>query len=126
MDLHSIKKSVLLTAISLAFVISNCTIAKGQEQSVAPASCCSIVTDALRAIDQIKVGSSRADIERAFKPDGGIFTREQTVYVFRRCNTIKMKIAFSLDTNSKDFASGAPTDRATSVSKPYVEYGFTD
>jgi len=123
---HGIGRNAIPALMCFAFVISSHSNAGGQRGFDAPSGCCSIVSQALSAVDRVKVGSSRADVEKAFEPDGGLFSREHTVYVFKRCPSIKIAIDFSLDKYVHVFASGAPTDQVVSVSKPYLEYPVRD
>jgi len=112
-----------VTTIILAAV--PCHSARPQ-QSGEESHCCSIVQQALAALGQIKKGTKRADIEREFVLDGGIYSRSETVYKYKLCPYIKVRVAFTLDPAYKGFADGSPNDTANSVSKPYVEYGTSD
>jgi hypothetical protein len=89
--------------------------------------CCSVVQNALQALDRIRKGTKRSEIEEQFVIDGGLFSRERTRYSFRLCPLIKVDIAFDADPkDSAGFATGSPNDTVSAVSKPYIEYPVTD
>jgi hypothetical protein len=89
--------------------------------------CCSIVSQALEAVGRIHKGTTRADVEREFVRDGGLFSRERTRYSFRICPSIKVEITFAPGKGGEgDFVSGSPSDTVTSVTKPYLEYPVKD
>jgi hypothetical protein len=96
------------------------------QQSGPNSSCCAIVAQAIDAIGRIKKDTARADIEKDFVADGGIFSRDETIYTYRLCPYVKIKVYFSLDPSSNDFARGSPRDVARSLSKPYLEYPARD
>jgi hypothetical protein len=96
------------------------------QQPGGESECCSIVQKALDAVGRIKKDTKRADIEKEFVQDGGIFSRSGTIYRYKLCPYIKVRVVFALDPAYKGFADGSPKDTANSVSKPYVEYGTSD
>ena len=99
----------------------------GQSQQLGSNSdCCTIVSQALDAIAHIKGDATRAEIEREFIQDGGIFSRDHTIYTYRRCPYIKIVITFSLDQTSNNFAAGSSRDVMNAISKPYLEYPIKD
>ncbi len=85
-----------------------------------------MVTRAIDAVNRIKTGMLRSDVEKEFRLEGGLFSRNQTFYVYRICPYIKVKVTFELDPSYKDFVTGSPKDRVQSVSKPYLEYSVMD
>lgn len=104
-----------------------------QEPQQMPASrcdACSEVTQALEAAQKINEGATREDVEKEFVHDGGLFSRDQTIYVYRQCHSIKIAVSFThdpADTSAESsFAEGAPGDRVKSVSRPYLEYPAMD
>jgi hypothetical protein len=96
------------------------------QQSNQSSQCCSIVSDALEAVGRIKKDMTRADVAKEFLQEGGLFSREQTVYTFKMCPYIKIRVTFSPDPNYKGFSDGSPRDVVRSVSKPFIEYGVSD
>jgi hypothetical protein len=82
-------------------------------------SCCSVVKDALSAVGQITPGMSRRDVERAFTDDGGLSSRTEGRYVFRKCSYIKVKVKFSKAAGTS--VEESPDDVVTEVSSLYIE-----
>ena len=116
-------KLLILTSILIALTATG--MAQGEKPKT-DHDCCSIVTSALQAVDHIKKGMSRAEVEKEFRTEGGLFTREETFYVYRKCPLIKIKVTFERDPSYKDFATGSPKDRVLSVSQPYLQYPVMD
>jgi hypothetical protein len=93
--------------------------------------CCSIVEQALRTIDHIKKGQTRANIEKDFMPDGGADFRTETIYVFRLCPLIKVRIKFTaIGTNVTQSAvermKDSPRDLVEEIGQPYIQYPVKD
>jgi hypothetical protein len=88
------------------------------------AACCSVVHHALSAVDQIKPGMKRKEVEKFFVEDGGISFRDEGTYVFRSCQYIKVKIKFSraVIATSNNFSD----DTVTEVSAPYIQAPMRD
>jgi hypothetical protein len=86
---------------------------------------CGQVKQALDDSLQIQVGMTRREVEKQFKEDGGVTTREQTRYIYKKCMYIQIEIRFKLAAplNSLNFS---PDDTVTTVSKPYLAYPATD
>ena len=98
-----------------------------QTSQTPTAQCCSVVSQALEAVGRIHKGATRAEVEREFVADGGLFSREKTRYSFRLCPSIKVDVSFAPGKEADgDFVSGSPGDTVTSVTKPYVEYPVKD
>ena len=55
---------------------------------------CGIAQEALASFERIKPGAKRADLEDAFRLDGGIQFASQSRYVFRKCQYIKFDVEF--------------------------------
>ena len=117
--------------ITLAFMAASIAPANAQktasaQQSNQSSQCCSIVSEALEAVGRIKKDMTRADVAKEFAQEGGLFFREDTVYTFKVCPYIKIRVTFTPDPNYKGFADGSPRDVVLSVSKPFIEYGVRD
>ena len=85
-----------------------------------------MIDHALDEVHKIEKDMSRMDVEKQFQTDGGIFFRNQTVYVFKKCPAIKIRVTFTLDPTYNGFADGSPRDVVRSVSKPSLEYPSKD
>lgn len=93
------------------------------------------VSKSLMEMNKIKVGMTRADLEKVFVVDGGIYNRTHRTYVYRECPYFKVDFQFERpDENSRPdpnspfpgSPSGYPTDKIVAISKPYVDYPFPD
>ena len=85
---------------------------------------CKTVEQALVAVQDIKVGMTRNDLEKHFEMDGGFNFRGDTRYVFKGCSYLKITVEFILDPGvSRNFS---PKDTVKSVSKLFVEYPIMD
>ncbi len=81
--------------------------------------------EVLAKVDGLKPGDSRAKVESDFELDGGLQFSEHGRYSWKRCPFIKIDVKFS-STGMKQTPEFLPEDEIVSVSKPYVEYPFTD
>lgn len=98
----------------------------------------SLVTDPAltRSIDQvlkdvsiIQSGMTRAELLRVFTTEGGLSTRDEQRYVYRRCPYIKVMVSFRRPTDADDDWGGAPEEERAgdiiqSISKPFLEYSI--
>ena len=68
---------------------------------------------------------TRAEVEKKFTPDGGLQAYLTTRYTYLKSSLIKIDVKYKAAVESKTgFLS--PNDIVVSVSKPYLEYPFTD
>jgi hypothetical protein len=92
-------------------------------------SSCALVKEALNDSSHIKAGMTRAEVEKSFRADGGLqfFSKSgsTTRYVYRKCELIKIDVKFEAAVVSQT-GSWSPNDIVVSVSKPYLEYPFSD
>lgn len=121
-------KSMRQIRLCLSMVLIICTTLPSPNlaQQANDSSCCTVTAQALDAAQRIKKDMFRADVEKDFLLDGGLFSREQSVYTYRRCPFIKIRVSFTLDPSSKDFSQGSPRDVVQAVSLPYIDYPVRD
>ena len=86
---------------------------------------CSVVDQALKAINQLGSGNSRNDLSSGFEPDGGLQTGEWGRYVYRKCPSIKIEVRFAGFEEGRA-AEMLPEDKIVSISRPYLELPFAD
>jgi len=86
---------------------------------------CALVSGALKAVQELAPGSSRALLEQKFEVDGGMQFPGNSRYLFRQCPYVKIDVEFQGD-GIKDRAALLPTDKIVRVSKPYLEYPSSD
>jgi len=79
-----------------------------------------MIKEALKAVDKLKVGETRADVEQSFVPDGGKQIRTITRYTFKRCDYIKIDVKFSIQGVANPWAFSS-ADVIVHISKPYLE-----
>ena len=115
-------------AVSFFLVISafSFTLPARAYQSNVESQCCSMVTQALEAANRIKKGMSRAEIEKEFNKDGGIDFGSSTIYTFKLCSLIKIRVEFVQNKDDAASANDHQKDLVQSVSKPYIEYPMRD
>ena len=56
----------------------------------------------MRSYKDLKPGITRQELERQFTHDGGLSTRGNAVYVYTKCQIIKVRIHFQPDARVKD------------------------
>jgi hypothetical protein len=84
-------------------------------------SSCAVIEQALNDFQHIKVGTSRREVEKYFRRDGGMQFPGSTRYVYPKCDYIKLEVDFSTGT-SVDNLFG-PNDTVTKVSeKLFLNY----
>jgi|HubBroStandDraft_1064217.scaffolds.fasta_scaffold02972_5 hypothetical protein len=88
------------------------------------APCCKIVEAALEESRNIKSGTTRREIEKKLKLDGGVQSPKETRYLFPDCNDIKIEIEFEHHPNDPDDPHSplSPNDTVSYVHIPYLEY----
>lgn len=90
---------------------------------------CAPIRQALDDSSHIKTGMTRAQVEKNFRHDGGLqfFSQSSsaTRYVYLKCSFIKIDVKFKAAV-VKEAGFSSPDDILVSVSKPYLEYPFTD
>ena len=83
-------------------------------------ACCDVVLEALKASEQIKIGTTRREVEgRHFVHGGGAYFRDENTYLYSKCNYIAINIHFKL-ASPTNTATESPDDVVTKVSKPYL------
>jgi hypothetical protein len=80
------------------------------------------VEKSLETMHSVKVGMTRAELEKVFVPDGGLSVPEKQTYVYRECPYFKVTVAFKTDAaNPVD-----KNDRIVRISKPYIDWPVGD
>jgi hypothetical protein len=115
-------KAIVLAA---CIALSSSFVELHAQSSQAPCEACSVVRDALKAFDELKVGDTRAELEQDFEPDGGITGPKESRYKYKKCPYIKVDVEFSRKGDS-DWIEYLSTDTVVHVSKPYLQYPIYD
>jgi hypothetical protein len=87
-----------------------------------PPACCDLVEAALRDSQNIKVGTTRRELEELFQPGGGLQTSDKMNYSYRKCPYIRIDVEFELDPAAD---RPSPNDKVKSVSTPYIGVGIS-
>ena len=87
---------------------------------------CQFIEESMINIREIKVGMTRQDVLKIFGEEGGLSSRTQNHYVYKKCGYIKVDVKFKPVGNEKDLSDESPNDKLIEISRPYLEYGITD
>lgn len=106
---------ILSTSISFFLAIVAVGSSTGQQRDKPTiASCCSVVAQALKDYSELKVGATRAEVERTFVEGSGMSFGGETVYVYKDCHFITMTVTYRPTAGD---TSGAKSDIITTISK---------
>jgi hypothetical protein len=85
------------------------------------------ISAAIIEIQTIQPGQTRKDLLKLFDYEGGLQSREENHFVYRKCPYIKVDVKFKVvgPAVMMEF-KGSPDDVITSTSKPYLEFGIID
>ena len=115
-------KTMLKLSIILSILVAlPLTRARNQDEA---ASACPLIKQALKDYSQLKVGSTRADVEKYFVQDGGAQFPDATRYVYPQFKYLHVDVDFAHSGPADRLFS--PADTVTRVSKMYVEYPAKD
>jgi hypothetical protein len=86
------------------------------------------VEKCLKDFESIKVGMTRGQIETKLSKDGGFQSLSPVRFTHPDCGYFKVNVEFDFKRNAADQNRGIESkdDKATSVSKPYIERLFSD
>jgi len=79
------------------------------------------ISGALRSMQTIKPGMTRADLLKVFTEEGGLSTAAQRTYVYQECPYIKVDVKFDAPMHQE-----LPTDKIVEISRPYLEWSIMD
>jgi hypothetical protein len=85
----------------------------------------------LKDVSSVQSGMTRAELLRVFTTEGGLSTRDEQRYVYRRCPYIKVMVTFRRPADADDDWGGAPEEERAgdiiqSISKPFLDYPIMD
>jgi hypothetical protein len=84
------------------------------------------MSKALRECQKIKPGMTRAELEKVFTTEGGIWQAKHRIYVYRPCRYIKVEVDFNLSVPEQDVVKPLPTDTISKISRPYLQWTIID
>jgi hypothetical protein len=70
---------------------------------------------------KIKPGMTRQQLLKLFKTEGGLSTRRQRTYVYRRCPYIKVTVHFIPMRDPDNKSVELPDDEIQTISEPFLE-----
>jgi hypothetical protein len=73
------------------------------------------IANALRSIQTVKVGMTRADLMTVFTTEGGLSSASSRTYVYRQCPYIKIDVKFAASSRREEL----PTAKIVELSRPY-------
>ncbi len=68
---------------------------------------------------------TRRELLAVFETEGGISTRTQRQYVYKKCEYIKVNVKFEPVVRQDKFGE-SPNDKIVEISEPYLQYAITD
>jgi hypothetical protein len=80
------------------------------------------IEQVMTKISSVKPGMTRQSLSQFFREDGGLQFPAQTRYVYKRCPYVKIDVEFSVDAGHTFNAD----DKIVKISRPYLEYPFSD
>ena len=84
------------------------------------------IDSVMSSILTIKPGAARKDLLRVFKEEGGLSTRTQRTYVYKRCPYIKVDVRFAPVGAEDNGLTEMPEDKVITISRPYLGYSVAD
>ena len=115
------RKCSFLRTACLSLLIAMCCVSGPKMFAEQP---CSVIEKALRAAENLKKGMLRSEVEKQFVLDGGASFRDETIYTYRDCPYLKVKIRFNRMQDKRPDSMDA--DTVESASNLYVEWPHGD
>jgi hypothetical protein len=84
------------------------------------------IDNVMSSILTIKPGATRKDLLKVFTTEGGLSTRTQRTYVYRRCPYIKVDVKFAPVGDEDNGFTEMPEDKVVEISRPYLQYTAAD
>jgi len=85
------------------------------------------ISDILKECQNIKLGTTRAELLQVFATEGGLSTAQHRTFVHRRCPFIKIDVDFNLSNpKQKGNHEEQLTDTISKISKPYLDWSVFD
>ncbi len=118
-------KNILTTLLILAGIFAIHSFVN-IENKRADKNDCEFIERSTEEIKTIKIGMKREDLNKIFRPDGGISGVTEQRFVYEKCQFIKVDVKFSPTSKNGKTAVNNPEDKITEISKPYLESPFAD
>ena len=119
--------SILLLLLAAAIVSSaQKNINPAQRSSEVDLEHTKWIDSVMSSILTIKPGATRKDLLRVFTEEGGLSTRTQRTYVYKRCPYIKVDVRFAPVGDEDNGFTEMPEDKVITISRPYLQYSGMD
>ncbi len=118
-------KNILTTLIILSGIFAFYSFVN-VENKQADKNECEFIEKSLEEIKMIKIRMKREDLNKIFRPDGGISGITEQRFVYEKCQFIKVDVKFSPIDKSNKLSANNPEDKIIEISKPYLERPFID
>ena len=112
------------TCVLLAVVALGLLVAPSRAGDEVDKNLTKQISDILTECKKITVGTTRAELLKVFTTEGGLSTATHRTFVHRRCPYIKVDVVFALSAPKQ--SDERPTDTASKISKPYLEWSIAD
>lgn len=124
----------MVSLLLVVFAFAWCGVAASQSPAkplVADPALTRSMDQVLKDVSSIQSGMTRTELLRIFTTEGGLSTRDEQRYVYRRCPYIKVMVTFRRPVDADDDWGGAPEEERAgdiilSISKPFLEYSITE
>lgn len=124
----------MVSLLLVVFAFAWCGVAASQSPAkplVADPALTRSMDQVLKDVSSIQSGMTRTELLRIFTTEGGLSTRDEQRYVYRRCPYIKVMVTFRRQADADDDWGGAPEEERAgdiilSISKPFLEYSIAD
>ena len=100
------------------------TGAGSRPRQAALTASCAVLQEALDVYAHLKVGTSRKEVEKHFQRDGGAQFPSATRYTYPKCAYLHVVVNFDAKGTGDHLFS--PEDKATEISRLYVDYSLKD
>ena len=117
------KPLISLLALGLVTFVSAAAISS---ETCTPDEHTAWIAKSLGEIENIKVGTTREELLKVFKEEGGISTRTWRRYVYRDCKYIKVDVVFEPVGELENKSVQSPRDKIVKISKPFLEWTISD
>lgn len=113
--------TLFVFALSL-IILTGFAVYNGEKQKCD----CQTIEESLKDIEKIKVGMTRKDLLTVFETEGGISSRTQNHYVYKKCMFIRVDVKYSAVGDEQPRFPESPDDKIIEISKPYLGYPIQD
>lgn len=121
--METLKRTMPILIIAIVVMLSLC-LGQATNEPAKKHECVSWVQKCLRDFESVKVGMTRAEIEKKLPMDGGIHLIHLVRFVHPECRYFKIDVEFDVKKNDKGDKMQSPDDYAKTISKPYIETPF--